>query len=174
MGISPVKPKQNSIVSNSTNTNFNKITKVKPTTAASKNVTNFEKKKEIIEKGKNDGKTERPHKKISAPLNNNLNASWILTLKDKKKDNKDAKEGIKNQKLNMNKSPIKPKKRNSKTPKNNMSKKNLLDEVAVGKSKQIDKVFLQSLTGNLQSLISNIEVIEKVGKKNNEVLLNVK
>ena len=107
-----------------------------------------------------DVKTERPHKKISGPTGN-LNASWNLTMKG---DKNGKKEESKVNKLNQ-KSPIKLKKKNSKTPKNNMSKKNLFD---VTKSKEIDKEFLSSLTGNLQSLISNIEVIEKAGKKTND------
>jgi len=111
---------------------------------------------------KPDNKTERPpNKKVSAP-SNGLNASWNLTIKNKDK----KKENIPNSKFNNanDKSPtMKMKKKNSKTPKNYLSK-----------SKEIDKDFLLSLTGNLQSLISNIEGMEKVSKKNTEQAQNVK
>ena len=112
------------------------------------------------EKQSSELKTDRKPKKGSAQIGP-LNASWNINPKERIK-----KEESKASKMNLNKSPIKLKKKNSKTPRGDFSKKNLFE---VTRSKEIDKDFLQSLTGNLQSLISNIEVMEKSRKKNNEI-----
>ena len=94
---------------------------------------------------------------ITNPQASNHNANWNINPIDKNK-----KEIQKNNKF-IKKSPNKLTKKNSKTPKNGNTNKNIFENK---KGTEIDKLFLSSLTGNLQSLISNIEVIEKVTKKN--------
>ena len=108
-----------------------------------------------IEKPFTDVKTDRQKK--SNPQASNHNANWNINPIDKNK-----KEIQKNNKF-IKKSPNKLTKKNSKTPKNGNTNKNIFENK---KGTEIDKLFLSSLTGNLQSLISNIEVIEKVTKKN--------
>ena len=108
-----------------------------------------------IEKPFTDVKTDRQKK--SNPQASNHNANWNINPIDKNK-----KEIQKNNKF-IKKSPNKLTKKNSKTPKNGNTNKNIFENK---KGTEIDKLFLSSITGNLQSLISNIEVIEKVTKKN--------